>query len=184
MRSTVVLLAPVLALILSACAPLPANPDDPQAVAAQEEAKAEEAARAAVQKQIDLVARHTRAICVAPENRNYFQHTPCLPVDVTEKHLSDKRLPTAAELRIAKRVFSRIDDMNRDTLAVMQETSDPFYEELAEKILHFYTPKIERLQNEFLTGRLTWAAYNAQRKALNEEFTAAEGTYESTEKAL
>ena len=115
MRSNVALLAPVLALILSACAPLPPSPDDPAVLAAAEEARAQEAARTeaqlAVKKQIDLVARHTRAICVAPENRAYFRHTPCLPVEVTEKHLADKKLPTAAELRIAKRVFSRIDDM-------------------------------------------------------------------------
>ena len=188
MRSPVVLLAPVLALILSACAPLPPSHDDPAALAAAEEARAQEAARTeaqlAVKKQIDLVARHTRAICVAPENRAYFRHTPCLPVEVTEKHLADKKLPTSEELRIAKRVFSRIDDMNRDTLAVMQQTEDPYYKELAEKIRHFYTPKIERLQNEFLTGRITWAAYNAQRKAMNDEFTSSEVADESTEEAL
>ena len=139
MRSPVALLAPVLALILSACAPLPPSQDDPAALAAAEEARAREAARTeaqlAVKKQIDLVARHTRAICVAPENRAYFRHTPCLPVEVTDKHLADKKLPTAAELRIAKRVFSRIDDMNRDTLAVMLQTEDPYYKELAEKQL-------------------------------------------------
>ena len=133
MRSNVALLAPVLALILSACAPLPPSPDDPAVLAAAEEARAQEAARTeaqlAVKKQIDLVARHTRAICVAPENRAYFRHTPCLPVEVTEKHLADKKLPTAAELRIAKRVFSRIDDMNRETLAVMQQTGDPHYKD-------------------------------------------------------
>lgn len=184
MRSPVALLAPVLALILSACAPLPPSQDDPAALAAAEEARAREAARTeaqlAVKKQIDLVARHTRAICVAPENRAYFRHTPCLPVEVTDKHLADKKLPTAAELRIAKRVFSRIDDMNRDTLAVMLH----YYKELAEKIRLFYTPKIERLQNEFLTGRITWAAYNAQRKAMNDEFTSSEVADESAEEAL
>ena len=172
MRSPVALLAPVLALILSACAPLPPSQDDPAALAAAEEARAREAARTeaqlAVKKQIDLVARHT----------------PCLPVEVTDKHLADKKLPTAAELRIAKRVFSRIDDMNRDTLAVMLQTEDPYYKELAEKIRLFYTPKIERLQNEFLTGRITWAAYNAQRKAMNDEFTSSEVADESTEEAL
>lgn len=188
MRSPVALLAPVLALILSACAPLPPSQDDPAALAAAEEARAREAARTeaqlAVKKQIDLVARHTRAICVAPENRAYFRHTPCLPVEVTDKHLADKKLPTAAELRIAKRVFSRIDDMNRDTLAVMLQTEDPYYKELAEKIRLFYTPKIERLQNDFLTGRITWAAYNAQRKAMNDEFTSSEVADESAEEAL
>ena len=188
MRSPVALLAPVLALILSACAPLPPTQADAAALAAAAEARAREGARTeaqlAVKKQIDLVARHTRAICVAPENRAYFRHTPCLPVEVTDKHLADKKLPTAAELRIAKRVFSRIDDMNRDTLAVMLQTEDPYYKELAEKIRLFYTPKIERLQNEFLTGRITWAAYNAQRKAMNDEFTSSEVADESAEEAL
>ena len=103
---------------------------------------------------------------------------------MTDKHLADKKLPTAAELRIAKRVFSRIDDMNRDTLAVMLQTEDPYYKELAEKIRLFYTPKIERLQNDFLTGRITWAAYNAQRKAMNDEFTSSEVADESAEEAL
>ena len=44
--------------------------------------------------------------------------------------------------------------------------------------------KIERLQNEFLTGRITWAAYNAQRKAMNDEFTSSEVADESAEEAL
>ena len=89
-----------------------------------------------------------------------------------------------AELRIAKRVFNQIDDMNRDTLKVMRQTEDPYYKELAEKIRLFYTPKIERLQNEFLTGRITWAAYNAQRKAMNDEFTSSEDVSEWIEEEL
>lgn len=188
MRFPVVLLVSVVSLILAACAPMPSTKDDPAAKATRQEALAKEAAHTAaqeaVQKQIDLVARHTRAICVAPENRAYFRNTPCLPVEVTEKHIANKTLPTAAELRIAKRVFNQIDDMNRDTLEVMRQTEDPYYKELAEKIRLFYTPKIERLQNEFLTGRITWAAYNAQRKAMNDEFTSSEDVSEWIEEEL
>ena len=66
----------------------------------------------------------------------------------------------------------------------MQQTGDPHYKELAEKIRLFYTPKIEHLQNEFLTGRLTWAAYNAQRKAMNDEFTSTGDADEPAEEAL
>ena len=94
MRSPVALLAAVVALILSACAPLPPSQDDPATLAAAEEARAREAARTeaqlAVKKQIDLVARHPRAICVAPETRAYFRHTPCLPVEVTDMPLPYK----------------------------------------------------------------------------------------------
>ena len=158
----------LLPILLAACAPLPAEQklttnEETYRVAEHTDPEADRL----VSAQIDLVSRRTRAVCVTPEFQSYFQHTPCLPSGMTDKHLSDKRLPTAEELRAAKRVFAQIDEMNHETLAVMQKTQDTRYTELAEKIRYFYTPKIERLQNELLTGRLPWNAYNARRKALN-----------------
>lgn len=162
-----------LVLTLGACA-LPQGASDADATSESIDRLhvSDPTAEQRVREQIDLVSRRTRALCVAPENKAYFRHTPCLPIGVTEAHLKDQAKPTKAELDIARRVFAQLDEMNLQTQAVMRETNEPHYEALADKIERFYTPRIQHLQNEFLTGRLSWAAYNAERKKMNDDFVA------------
>ena len=60
------------------------------------------------QQRIDEVSRSLRNLCTNPQNKAYFDKTPCLPAGMKRAYLEDNSYPTEVQRIVAARVFKEI----------------------------------------------------------------------------
>ena len=75
---------------------------------------------------------------------------------------------TAAQKRAAETVFAFTHELNEETRRIMRETQDPALAARAELSERLRDPQINTLQEDLLSGKITWGEYNTARRALAE----------------
>lgn len=171
------LLAPLLAsalIVLAGCAATtaPRTPDGGGAVTAAEPAAHGTAPAAGphsagYRARIEEVASRMRAACVADDYQPYFKKTACLPGGITEEMLADRTRITAAQKRAAREVFALTHALNEETRRIMIESGTPEERARALASQSERDPLISALQEDLLSGRITWGGYNARRLELH-----------------
>lgn len=118
------------------------------------------------QQRIDEVSRSLRNLCTNPQNKAYFDKTPCLPAGMKRAYLEDNSYPTEVQRIVAARVFKEMNNLNTTTHQIMRSTGNQRYTENANYSAKHVQPRIQTLQQKFLSGKMTWAAYNKERLAI------------------
>lgn len=67
------------------------------------------------QQRIDEVSRSLRNLCTNPQNKAYFDKTPCLPAGMKRAYLEDNSYPTEVQRIVAARVFKEMNNLNTTT---------------------------------------------------------------------
>lgn len=116
---------------------------------------------------IEEVASRMRAACVADDYQPYFKKTACLPGGITEEMLADRTRITAAQKRAAREVFALTHALNEETRRIMIESGTPEERARALASQSERDPLISALQEDLLSGRITWGGYNARRLELH-----------------
>ena len=110
----------------------------------------DEAEPQSYRERIEVVVQRMRAACVAQDNQPYYRKTACLPSGITDEMTKDSTRITAAQKRAAEAVFAFTHELNEETRRIMRD------------------PQINTLQEDLLSGKITWGEYNTARRALAE----------------
>ena len=97
--------------------------------------------------------------CVAQDNQPYYRKTACLPSGITDEMTKDSTRITAAQKRAAEAVFAFTHELNEETRRIMRETQDPALAARAELSQRLRDPQINTLQEDLLSGKITWGEY-------------------------
>ncbi|WP_370802828.1 hypothetical protein [Sutterella wadsworthensis] len=128
----------------------------------------DEAEPQSYRERIEVVVQRMRAACVAQDNQPYYRKTACLPSGITDEMTKDSTRITAAQKRAAEAVFAFTHELNEETRRIMRETQDPALAARAELSQRLRDPQINTLQEDLLSGKITWGEYNTARHALAE----------------
>ena len=90
--------------------------------------------------------------------------TPAFVLDKTKLLANIHR----AQKRAAEAVFAFTHELNEETRRIMRETQDPALAARAELSQRLRDPQINTLQEDLLSGKITWGEYNTARRALAE----------------
>ena len=120
----------------------------------------DEAEPQSYRERIEVVVQRMRAACVAQDNQPYYRKTACLPSGITDEMTKDSTRITAAQ--------KRAHELNEETRRIMRETQDPALAARAELSQRLRDPQINTLQEDLLSGKITWGEYNTARRALAE----------------
>ena len=97
---------------------------------------------------------------MAQDNQPYYRKTACLPSGITDEMTKDSTRITAAQKRAAEAVFAFTHELNEETRRIMRETQDPALAARAELSQRLRDPQINTLQEDLLSGKITWGEYN------------------------
>lgn len=151
-------------LMLAGCAALQNNASAPASgTSAAEDSRLPEAYR----EQIARVIQRMRAACIAEDYQPYFRKTACLPSGITDEMTADRTRITAQQKRAAQAVFALTHELNEETRRIMTGTQDAELAAQAEASRRVRDPQISALQNDLLSGKITWGEYNAGRRSLS-----------------
>ena len=128
----------------------------------------DEAEPQSYRERIEVVVQRMRAACVAQDNQPYYRKTACLPSGITDEMTKDSTRITAAQKRAAEAVFAFTHELNEEIRRIMRETQDPALAARAELSQRLRDPQINTLQEDLLSGKITWGEYNTARRALAE----------------
>lgn len=156
-------LAPILAIVLSACT-LPKNqlPSEDQLIAMARNLPTE----ADIKERFRAVGGVLREICTSDEFAPYFSKTPCLATDMTDRQKKDRSKITEAQKKAMTAAVAEIEELNRQTRSMMIESQIEPYVSLARTAQTQTDPLVKANQDNLLTGAITWGQYNTWREAI------------------
>ena len=121
----------------------------------------DEAEPQSYRERIEVVVQRMRAACVAQDNQPYYRKTACLPSGITDEMTKDSTRITVAQKRAAEAVFAFTHELNEETRRIMRETQDPALAARAELSQRLRDPQINTLQEDLLSGKITWGTLPA-----------------------